>query len=293
MMNMDEKKMMTKEQIEAKLKSMRIKAIIYRILTWSAVAAVILAIAITKILPIALCFLIIAVLFGKPAGRAISRMNDIQSLLGESVINDAIRDVLGYDVEYNPVDALKPSGVVVPFSYDRSEGKHYIKTVHKGVNIELGSIMLIKDTETADDGGNTHPDELVMFRGPWLICDCGRKPACDVYISQWTKNDHKRMQSNVKIDNEQFGSRFCVRADDPQEAYKILTPQMMEAISAAADKSGGTVYMSFLPDGKMHVGIQTGHDLFCVGKCYDAQGLRQKFSEELRRLIDISDTLNV
>ena len=98
----------------------------------------------------------------------------------------------------------------------------------------------------------------------------------------------------VKIDNEQFDSRFCVKAKDPREAYKILTPQMMEAISSAADKSGGTVYLSFLPDGTMHVAIQTGHDLFELGKGYDdAEGLRQRFSEELRRLIDIIDTLNV
>ncbi len=102
------------------------------------------------------------------------------------------------------------------------------------------------------------------------------------------------MKSNVKIDNEQFDSRFCVKAKDPQEAYKILTPQMMEAISAAADKSGGTVYISFLPDGKMHVSIQTGYDLFELGKDYDdAEGLRQRFSEELRRLTDVIDALNV
>ena len=68
---------------------------------------------------------------------------------------------------------------------------------------------------------------------------------------------------------------------------------MMEAISAAADKSGGMIYMSFLPDGKVHVGIQTGHNLFDVGKCYDAEGMRQKFLEELRRLTDIIDILNV
>ena len=66
-----------------------------------------------------------------------------------------------------------------------------------------------------------------------------------------------------------------------------------EAISDAADKSGSTVYMSFLPDGKMHFAIQSGHDLFDVGKGYDAERMRQKFSEELRRLTDIIDTLNV
>ncbi|MCI7813991.1 MAG: DUF3137 domain-containing protein [Robinsoniella sp.] len=47
------------------------------------------------------------------------------------------------------------------------------------------------------------------------------------------------------------------------------------------------------PGGKMHVAIQNGHNLFESGKGYDdAEGLRQKFSEELRRLTDIIDTLN-
>ena len=301
MMNLREKMMMTKEQMDDKLKTTRIKARIYRILTWCAIAAAILTVVITKNLLIALLFLIIALVFGIPAGRAIRRRDKLRVLLGDNVINDAIRDVLGDDVEYNPSSALKPGSVVVPFSYDYSGGAHHIKAVYNGMNIELGTIMLQKDCLLADDGGNTYHDACVHFRGPWIICDFGKKPACSVYISEWTQKDRKSMESNVKIDNEQFGSRFCVRADDPQEAYKVLTPQMMEAISAAADKSGGMIYMSFLPDGKVHVGIQTGHNLFevgkyydlDVGKWYDAEGLRQKFSEVLRRLTDIIDTLNV
>ena len=102
------------------------------------------------------------------------------------------------------------------------------------------------------------------------------------------------MKSNVTMDNEQFGKRFCVRADDPQEAYYILTPHMMEYISTMADKSGGTVYMSFLHDGKMHVAVQTGRDFFELGKSKtDVEGLRQKFLGELRWFTDMVDTLRV
>ena len=96
------------------------------------------------------------------------------------------------------------------------------------------------------------------------------------------------------MDNEQFDTRFCVRADDPQEAYYILTPHMMEYISTMADKSGGTVYLSFLRNGKMHVAVQSGRDFFELGKSNaDVGGLRQKFLGELRWFTDIIDTLRV
>ena len=96
------------------------------------------------------------------------------------------------------------------------------------------------------------------------------------------------------MDNEQFSKRFCVRADDPQEAYYILTPHMMEYILTMADKGGGTVYLSFLRDGKMHVAVKTRRDFFELGKSNaDVEELRQKFLGELRWFTDIIDTLRV
>ena len=184
---MEKRKTMTTEQIEAKLKYMRIKATITRVLAWCAVAAIFLSLAITQNLLIALGFLVIALVFGIPAGRAIRKRDEIYELLGESVINDVIRDVLGDGVEYNPVGALTPGSVAVPFHYTHSSGKHHIKTVCNGVNIELGSIILYEEYEEVDDVAYRGIQHNVLFRGPWLICDFGKKPACDVYISEWSK----------------------------------------------------------------------------------------------------------
>ena len=70
--------------------------------------------------------------------------------------------------------------------------------------------------------------------------------------------------------------------------------QMMEYIITMADKSGGTVYLSFLRNGKMHIAVKTGRDFFELGKSNaNVEELRQKFLGELRWFTDMIDTLRV
>lgn len=285
MIDMEENKMMTTDQMSDKLKLMRIKVIILRILTHGLIVVGILFVP--KNFFITLGCLIIAPVFGIPAGRAIRKRDEMKKQFRENVIYSVLRNVLGNDVEYNSEGGLKPSKVKYLNKYDGADGYHHIKTIYNGVNVELGSIFLYEEENDSEYGTKTY----VRFRGPWIICDFGRKPACDVYISERTKNSS--MKGTVEINDERFGRRFCVFARDPREAFKLLTPQVMESISTVANKSSGIIYMSFLPDGKMHVGIDTGRNLFDVKKCHDAEEIRQKVSEELRQLMDIIDTLNV
>lgn len=64
----------------------------------------------------------------------------------------------------------------------------------------------------------------------------------EVYVSERSRKDRSNMKSNVTMENERFMKRFCVKAENQQEAYYILTPHMMEYIIKMADKSDGTVY---------------------------------------------------
>ena len=185
--------------------------------------------------------------------------------------------------------------MVLPFSYNCTEGSDHIQAVYHGLNMELGDIELIDETEDTDiETGQTEKTRNTQFKGQWLTCDFGKELAGEVYLSERTPKTRRKLKSNITMDNEQFDKRFCVRADDPQEAYYLLTPQMMEYITAMADKSGGTVYLSFLRSGKLHVAVQTGRDFFELGKSNANVGeLRQKFLGELRWFTDLVDTLRV
>ena len=282
--------MMTKEQLEAEINSARTKEKIANVMIYGSGAAMILMFFLKKI-PLAIFFLVVLLaggyLWGKSAGVA-------KKLLSENVISGVLTEVLGDAVEYNPWGRINPGSMVFPFSYNCTDGSDHIKAVYNGLNIELGDIELIDETEYIDENGVSQKSRNTLFKGQWLTCDFGKELAGEVYISEWTQKNRRSMKSNVTMDNEQFSKRFCVRADNPQEAYYILTPHMMEYILAMADKSGGTVYLSFLRNGKLHVAVKTGRDFFELGKSNaDVEGLRRKFLDELRWFTDMIDTLRV
>ena len=287
---MEEKQMMTNEQLEAELQSLRSKATVAKILTYGSGAAAILCF-ITGLIPVAIVLIVLALVGGYQLEKNSSRLKKI---LSDNVISSVLKEALGDAVEYNPWGKINPGSMVFPFGYNCANGSDHIKAVYHGVNVELGDIELIDESEVTDEEGRTERTRNTQFKGQWLTCDFGKELAGEVYISERTKKTRRSLKSNVTMDNEQFDKRFCVRADDPQEAYYLLTPHMMEYITAMADKSGGTVYLSFLRSGKLHVAVQTGRDFFELGKTNtDAETLRRKFLGELRWFTDIVDTLRV
>ena len=288
---MEEKQTMTNEQLEAAIQSARTKETIANVLIYGGGAAMILMFYLKKI-PRGIFFLVVLLvggyLWGKSAGVA-------KKLLSDNIVSSVLKEVLGDAVEYNPWGKINPGSMVFPFSYNSANGSDHIKAVYNGVNMELGDIELIDETENYDhETGQTETNRATVFKGQWLTCDFGKELAGEVYISERSKKTRRSLKSNVTMDNEEFSHRFCVRADDPQEAYYILTPHMMEYITSIADKSGGIVYLSFLREGKLHVAVQTGRDFFELGKTdTNVEELHRKFLGELRWFTDIVDTLRV
>ena len=279
------------KEVGSQLQSLRIKAKIAKVLTSVSGAVGVLCVWI-GLIPVAIFFFVVCVV----AGFRVEKNNSkVKKLLSDDVVSGVLKEALGDTVVYSPLGTIRPGPMVFPFSYNRVEGSDHIKAVYHGLNIELGDISLIDESEFTDnETGQTEKQSLLYFKGQWLTCDFGKELAGEVYISERAKKKRRGMKSDVSMDNEQFDTRFCVRANNPQEAFYILTPHMMEYITAMADKSGGLVYMSFLRSGKMHVAVQTGRDFFELGKTNtDAETLRQKFLDELRWFTDIVDTLRV
>ena len=288
---MEEKQTMTSKELESELQSLRAQERISNILLSACGVGLLIACLLKNIPLVVIC--IVGAFFC--AIRSNDASGKIKKTLSENITRSVIREVLGDDVEYNPWGTISPGSMVFPFTYNTTSGSDHIMANYNGLEIELGDIELQDEGETTDEEtGVTTTSRHTWFKGQWLTCDFGKKLSGQVYISQRSKKDAVPMKSNVKMDNEQFNKRFCIRADDPQEAYYILTPHMMEYILTIADNSGGTLYMSFLREGKLHVAVQTGRDFFELGKeKVKTEKLCEKFKSELRWFTDIVDTLRV
>ena len=289
---MEENQSMTPEQLESSLKSLRIKATITKLLTYAAGLAMIIIWFFMGNLVMGLVLLVIALVFGYLSSK---NSSTLKKLLSDNIISGVLKEALGDNVEYNPWGKMNPSCMAFPFDYNKVEGSDHIKAVYNGLNIELGDIELINETEDTDENGNTQKNSQTFFKGQWLICDFGKELSGEVRLSANDKKLRRQHKNDsVEMENETFNNRFLVTANDAQEAYYILTPHMMEYILSMADKSGGDVYMSFQRDGKLHVAVKTGRDFFELGKSNaNVEGLHQKFLGELRWFTDMIDTLRV
>ena len=180
-----EEKMANKE-LGSQLQSLRIKAKVAKVLTSVSGAVGVLCVWI-GLIPVAIFFFVVCVI----AGFRVEKNNSkVKQLLSDDVISGVLKEALGDTVEYSPGGTIRPGPMVFPFSYNCVEGSDHIKAVYHGLNIELGDISLINESEFTDnETGQTEKQSLLYFKGQWLTCDFGKELAGEVYISERAKKN--------------------------------------------------------------------------------------------------------
>ncbi|MCR4724442.1 MAG: DUF3137 domain-containing protein [Clostridia bacterium] len=282
-------------QLESELKSLRSQARTGYVLAILFVIVMIIFLIMGQYVIAVLCMIpIIAagILYAK-------KETAIKALLSSQIVDGVLEEAFD-DVQYEPFgrisDELMDSAhMVFPFKFDKRVGSDYIKAVHKGLPLELSDIDLREIRIETDTDGDSDRREVTVFEGQWLVCDFGKELSGEVHLSANTKDLRRSLKDRaIRLENEAFNEKFLVTADDPEEAFYILTPHMMDYILSMANKSGGDVYMSFLREGKMHIAVKTGKDMFELGKNkIDIEELKKVFLGEIRWYTDIIDELRL
>ncbi len=216
----------------------------------------------------------------------------IKNTIGSEIVDGIVKEVLdnaAYVAAGHLSDELISSSYMVfPFTYEKTGGDDAVIGEYKGLHLKLSDVVLSRSVET-DDG----TEDQTVFKGQWLVCDLGRELPGKVQVSQITKGMPKSIvNQRILTANEAFNDRFVVTANNPGEAFQILTPQLMDACLDLAGRKSGSVYMSFLRDGKVHVAVNSGTEFFELGKNKgDPEKLRQIFLDQLHWYTDIVDRL--
>lgn len=285
---------MTNEQLAAALGKHRALSVVFKLLTCAAGLGTILLFS-GNSTPLAIACLVLTFVFGYQMG---AHGQAVKALLSDHIISGTLHEVLA-QVEYTPSrgissELVKEAGMVFPFVYDSIKGSDHIRGIYKELKVELSNITLYQ-TESVYNEERSAWEETreKRFQGQWLICDLDNTLSAPVRLSESAnklRRQHK--QDSIEMDNPAFQDRFLVTAESAQEARRLLTPHRMKSILAAADRSGGEIYMAFLSDGRLHVAIKTGRDLLTLGAGKtDVAHLRQQFLDELHWFTGLIDAL--
>ncbi len=284
---MDPQNHMSNTELQSSLKSCRRKAKLWE--TLGILCGVILMILLFFGQFLGLLLLIPAILCSFFWASANGR---IKNMLSSEIINGVMREVLDNAVYAAPDrlsdEIISSSYMVFPFSYDKIGGDDAVSGEYKGIPLKMSDVVLRQRVETGDGEENQ-----TVFEGQWLVCDFGRVLPGEVQLSQLAKDLPKGIiKQRILTANEQFDNKFVVTANNPEEAFNILTPQMMDFCLDLAGRNEGSVYMSFLRDGKVHVAVNSGTGFFELGKNNpDPEKLRQVFLDQLHWYTDIVDGL--
>lgn len=202
-------------------------------------------------------------------------------------------------VEYEPFRRL-PDHVMrldemkLPFDVDRIEGSDHVRAMYKGMELEFSDIKLV---DRRSNGKST--SYVTVFEGLWLVCDFGKPISSGILLRERNGASIRFLEkighggNVIETENAAFNEKFLIVCEDQHDAFYVLTPHMMEYILEMDARGMGVSYLRFTRDGKVHIAIHTGKDLFEVDTKTQPDMMIEKFLQEIHYVTGLIDTLHL
>lgn len=164
------------------------------------------------------------------------------------------------------LESVLKAGILAPgFSF---AFKDHVVGKYKNVNFECSTLNVAASNSKNSSSTN---QKNTVFYGQWYVFDLnkvnfkGRVVATSKLfftgrsMIQLGKEDV--VDKSVKLENVEFNNSFNIRAQYEQDAFYVLTPQMMEKLLKLKQSYSTPIAFSFV-DGKIHLAIFSNKEMF-------------------------------
>lgn len=182
-----------------------------------------------------LVYMIIVVIGTTIAGR-IQKNNqkELKRLYKETFMKGILEEYFE-DVDYRWETGISQyqffdTGIFEEYKISSYHSEDYLSGVYKGVSFKQVDVEFTRRETTGD-----HPKDVTVFSGRLFEFDYSFKqvqsvkvvPEIEVRAENRFQIEH---QDIVKMENMEFNKVFAVASASPQEAFYVLTPQVMERL---------------------------------------------------------------
>jgi hypothetical protein len=213
----------------------------------------------------------------------------------EQIVRPALQSFLT-NLEFDPNKSLpehhiKDSGLFIDYSVYR--GNVYIEAEYNGRRFSQSDVNLVqqKEVTTVDEDGDEHTriEELLCFSGRRMLCEYDA--ICNEPVRVLARSQNRKARREIQMELDSFNQRFVVEAENPTDAFRILTPPVLEGIMKATDFLMRPVSMAFAND-KIYVAI-SGKDAFEAVVMGDETLIRQqqRVREDIQTALDMVENI--
>ena len=195
---------------------------------------------------------------------------------------------------------------------DRYSGEDYVRARYKNVLFQQSDLLIqtlkqdgkrkYKRENTKDRGSDS--DYFVCFRGRWMIFDFNKHFRSNVQIIQKgfrvpaPAGSGRKKESPyppVTMESDEFNKAFHVYAQNPHDAFYILTPSFMERIQSLTSHNNGKMMFCF-SNNKLHIAIQGSKNSFEPGsvfKRFDDERVKEAIWKDIGSITQFVDELSL
>ena len=211
------------------------------------------------------------------------------------------------DLNYQPDNGIPHSTIASTHMMrmgDRYSSNDLVTGKYKSIGFTQSDVHIEEEHETRDKDGHTHRYYVTIFKGRWMIFDFNKTFKADVQVAQkgfgnnkvgsWFAKKEERFQK-VEMESQEFNKAFNVYAQQPIDAFYILTPKIMEKIQNLDERNQGKLLLCFI-DNKLHVGIYNYEDSFehkSVFQKTDEEKTRNDIATDIQKITMFVDELEL
>ena len=209
------------------------------------------------------------------------------------------------DLQYNPDRGIPEaviSGTGMMYTGDRYTTNDLILGKYKNINFMQSDVHIEEEHESTDSDGHTTTYYVTIFQGRWMIFDFNKTFKANVEVCEkgFSGNQAntlfgKSKYQKVKMESEEFNKKFRVYAQDPHDAFFIITPSLMEKIKRLEAANKGKLFLGFC-NNQLHVGIHDGSDSFEPGSCFskiNEEEIMNRMSTDVGKITMFVDELEL
>lgn len=151
---------------------------------------------------------------------------------------------------------------------DRYNSNDLVIAQYKDTSFMQSDVHIEEKHEYRDSDGNRRTTYVTIFKGRWMIFEFNKNFKANVQVCQKGFGNNKvntwfseTKFKKVEMESQEFNKNFKVYAQEPIDAFYILTPKIMEKIRNLDERNSGKILLCFV-NNKLHVGIYDNNDSF-------------------------------